>query len=137
MHNLYKFVKQIICKHTVVEEPQYYEIRDYYYQSGCGYSKLYCPLCGKTTYAICRDTLHHWSSNYSTRHMRFVFKAAPVYIVEKNLVYERMLDKISEKNDTLCFPKMSILNKITISKEEEIELLKLLEKEGIQDGKGN
>ena len=134
MHNLYKFVKQIRCNHIVVEEPQYYEIRSQYYQSGCGYSKLYCPLCGKTTYAICRDTFHHWSCDYSTRHMRFVLDTAPVYIVEENLVYERILDKISEKNETLRFPKRSILNAITISKEEEIELLKLLEKEGIRDG---
>jgi hypothetical protein len=66
--------------------------------------------------------------------MRFVFEAAPVYIVGKNLVYERMLDKISEKNDRLRFPKRSILNAITISKEEEIELLKIIEKEGIRDG---
>lgn len=137
MDNLYKFVKQIRCNHTVVEEPQYYEIQSQYYQIGCGYSKLYCPLCGKTTYAICRDTLHHWSCNYSTRHMRFVLDTAPVYIVEKNLVYERMLDKISEKNERLRLPKRSLLKEITISKEEEIELLKILVKEEIQDGKGN
>jgi hypothetical protein len=61
--------------------------------------------------------------------MRFVLDTAPVYIVEKNLVYERMLDKISEKNERLRLPKRSILNAITISRKEEIELLKLLEKE--------
>jgi len=134
MQQIYRLAKQMECNHIVVEEPQHYAIEDYYYPSGYGYSKLYCPLCGKTTYAICRDTLHHWSCNYSTRHMRFVLNSAPVYIVGNNLVYERMLDKISEKNDRLRFPKRSILNAITISKEEEIELLKLLEKEGLQDG---
>jgi hypothetical protein len=66
-----------------------------------------------------------------------VFEAAPVYIVEKNLVYECILDKITEKNERLRFPKKSILKEITISKEEEIELLKIIEKEGIRDGKGN
>jgi hypothetical protein len=37
----------------------------------------------------------------------------------------------------LRLPKRSLLKEITISKEEEIELLKILVKEGIQDGKGN
>lgn len=135
MHNLYKLARQSQCQHLdVVEEPYFdkriitYERRTY------EYSRIYCPLCEKFTYIICRKLLIYDSTDYKQDHLRYILQCVPVYTVGKNLMYEDMLDKLVEKNERLRSLKRSLVKQITISREEEIELLKILAEGGIQDG---
>lgn len=138
MASLYKLAKQLKCEHeNVVEEPYFDKRIIDYSRRTYEYSRIYCPLCEKMTYIICRKLLNYESTDYSTEHIKYILQCVPVYIVGKNLLYEDILDKLVEKSGRLLLPKRSLLNAITISKEEEIELLKILEKEGLQNGKGN
>lgn len=138
MDNLYRLAKQLKCEHeNVVEEPYFDKRIIDYSRRTYEYSRIYCPLCKKMTYFMCRELLRYDSTDYSTEHIKYILQCVPVYIVGKNLLYEDMLDKLVEKSGSLLLPKRSLLKEITISKEEEIELLKILVKEGIQDGKGN